>query len=189
MSYPVHQAHEQGDDSMSLITRSFCVGTTTTATLMLWLSIAFAQSGGCSTDKAGAQDIVHCPDGLTIIVEKGARYSLADRDGDGRLDAVRLRGKALLLDLPKQQKPARFEVITPQAIAAVRGTKWAVDVQDGKTSVFVVKGQVDVRRRASSTAAALGPGQGVDVGAGGDALEVKNWKPARVAALMARLGQ
>jgi ferric-dicitrate binding protein FerR (iron transport regulator) len=189
MSYPVHQAHEQGDDSMSLITRSFCVGTTAAATLLLWLSIASAQSGGCSTDKAGPQDVVHCPDGLTIIVEKGARYSLADRDGDGHLDAVRLQGKALLLDLPRQQKPARFEVITPQAIAAVRGTKWAVDVQDGKTSVFVVRGQVGVRRPAGAAAVVLRAGQGVDVEPGGGTLEVKRWKPARVTALMARLGQ
>jgi len=60
--------------------------------------------------------------------------------------AARLNGKALLLDLPKRQKTSRLEVITPQAIAAVRGTKWAVDVQGGKTSVFVVRGQVDVRR-------------------------------------------
>jgi hypothetical protein len=174
---------------MSLITRSLCVGTAAAATSLLWLSIAFAQSGGCSTDRSGVQDIVHCPDGLTIIVEKGARYSLADRDGDGQLDAVRLQGKALLLDLPKQQKPARFEVITPQAIAAVRGTKWAVDVQNGETSVFVVRGRVGVRRPANSAAVVLGSGQGVDVEAGDDTLDVKHWKPARVAALMARLGQ
>jgi len=174
---------------MSLITRSLCVGTAAAAASLLWLSIAFAQSGGCSTDHNGAQDIVHCPDGLTIIVEKGARYSLADRDGDGQLDGVRLRGKALLIDLPKQQKPSRFEVITPQAIAAVRGTKWAVDVQNGKTSVFVIRGQVGVRRPANSAAVVLGSGQGVDVAAGDDTLDVKRWKPARVAALMARLGQ
>ena len=189
MSYPADQAYEQGDDSMSLITRSLYAGTTAAASSLLWLSIAFAQSGGCSTDRNGAQDIVHCPGGLTIIAEKGARYSLADRDGDGQLDVVRLRGKALLLDLPKQQKPSRLQVITPQAIAAVRGTKWAVDVQNGKTSVFVVKGKVGVRRPANSAAVVLGAGQGVDVEPGGGALEVKSWKPARVAALMARLGQ
>ena len=42
---------------MSLITRSLSVGTTAAATSLLWLSIAFAQSGGCSTDHNGAQDI------------------------------------------------------------------------------------------------------------------------------------
>jgi hypothetical protein len=174
---------------MSLITRILSVGLSALAVSLLWLGVALAQSGGCSTDRSGAQDVLHCTDGLTIIVEKGARYSLADRDGDGQLDAARLQGKALLLDLPRQAKPTRFEVITPQAIAAVRGTKWAVDVQGGKTSVFVVRGQVDVRRSTEGTAVALGPGQGVDVQAGSAALVVKRWPAARVAALMARLGQ
>ena len=98
-------------------------------------------------------------------------------------------GKALLLDLPRRDNPTRFEVITPQAIAAVRGTQWAVDVQGGKTSVFVVKGHVEVRRPSSTAAVNLGAGQGVDVEAGGAPLVVKNWPAKRVAALMARLGR
>jgi hypothetical protein len=174
---------------MSLIARNLSFGFTAVAACMLWLSAAFAGPGGCSLDESGAQEVLRCPDGLTIVVEKGARYSLADRNSDGQVDAARLRGKALLLDLPKREKTGRFEVVTPQAIAAVRGTRWAVDVQSGKTSVFVVRGQVDVRRPASSAAVALGPGQGVDVEAGGGALVVKRWPAARVAALMARLGQ
>jgi ferric-dicitrate binding protein FerR (iron transport regulator) len=174
---------------MRLIARSLSVGFSAAAACLLWLGAAFAEPGGCSLDRSGSQDIVRCPDGLTIVVEKGARYSLADRNGDGHVDAARLGGKALLLDLPKRENPSRFEVITPQAIAAVRGTQWAVDVQDGKTSVFVVKGHVEVRRPATSAAVNLGPGQGVDVETGGGALVVKNWSAKRVAALMARLGR
>ena len=174
---------------MSLITRILSAGLIALAASLPWLGVALAQSSGCSTDRSGSQDVLHCPDGLTIIVEKGARYSLADRDGDGQLDAARLQGKALLFDLPRETKPRRFEVITPQCITAVRGTKWVVDVQGGKCSVFVVSGQVDVRRPAKGTAVALGPGQGVDIEAGSAALVVKRWPAARVAALMARLGQ
>src|SRR4051812_18683380 len=122
------------DSVMSLMARNLFVGLIAATASLLWLSVALAQSTGCSTDSSGSQDVVHCPSGLTIVVEKGARYSLADRNGDGQPDAARLRGKALLLDLPKQDQPARFEVITPQTIAAVRGTKWAVDVQGSKTS-------------------------------------------------------
>jgi hypothetical protein len=154
---------------------------------LLWLDVAFAQSRefGCSLD----QNVLRCPDGLTITEERGARYSLADRNGDGKVDAAKLRRKALLLDLPRRNNANGFDVITPQAIAAVRGTRWAVDVQSGKTSVFVVRGRVDVGRPASGAAVVLGPGDGVDIETGGGPLTVRRWPAARVAALMARFGQ
>ena len=44
---------------------------------------------------------------------------------------------------------------TPQAIAAVRGTRWAVDMSDAKCAVFVVNGKVAVRRRAGFLVAPL----------------------------------
>ncbi len=104
------------------------------------------------------------------------------------MDSVELSSKALLLEVPKGTGANRFEVMTPQAIAAVRGTKWAVDTAEGKTSVFVVNGRVGVARRAGANRVVLGPGEGVDVEATG-ALIVKRWPPARVAALLARLAQ
>jgi ferric-dicitrate binding protein FerR (iron transport regulator) len=79
-------------------------------------------------------------------------------------------------------------VVTPQAIAAVRGTKWAVDAEGAKTSVFVVNGSVSVARPAGRGSVVLGAGDGVDVEPSGE-LIVKRWPPARVTALMARLGQ
>jgi ferric-dicitrate binding protein FerR (iron transport regulator) len=129
---------------------------------------------------------IRCKGGLTIVIENGARYILRDLDGNGRVDAVELGSKALLLEVPKGRK--EFKVITPQAIAAVRGTKWAVDAVENQTSVFVVNGQVAVGRRTGRNSVILGPGEGVDVEAAGP-LTVKRWPPARVAALMARLGQ
>ncbi len=78
-------------------------------------------------------------------------------------------------------------IIVAETIAAVRGTKWAVDAVAGKTSVFVVNGKVRVARQATDRVV-LGPGEGVDVEASG-VLTVKRWPPARVAALMARLAQ
>src|SRR5262245_60176721 len=97
---------------------------------------AFAQSGeaGCSVEQRGVQKVWTCAGGLTIVEENGARFSLNDRDGDGSVDLVRLWRKALLLDLTGGAR--KVEVITPQAITAVRGTNWAVDVGSGKTSVF-----------------------------------------------------
>jgi ferric-dicitrate binding protein FerR (iron transport regulator) len=70
----------------------------------------------------------------------------------------------------------------------VRGTKWAVDAVENKTSVFVANGSVAVSRRSGGSTVILKPGEGVDVEAAGP-LTVKRWAPARIAALMARLGQ
>ena len=114
---------------------------------------------------------------------------LGDANHDGRIDSVELSSKALLLDVQGKSGGRKFQVNTPQAIAAVRGTRWAVDVAEGKTSVFVVHGRVKVGRRSpGDRQVVLGPGEGVDVEAAAP-LVVKRWAPARVSALMARLGQ
>src|SRR5262249_19834904 len=107
----------------------------------------------------------------------------------GNVDGVDLQSKALLLDAPKQKGSGRFQVITPQAIAAVRGTKWAVDAQASRTSVLVLSGQVAVRRPSGAGEVVVGGGEGVDVEPGTDALVVKRWPQPRVDALLARLGQ
>ncbi len=156
---------------------------------LIWLDAASAQTtqAGCLLQQAAgtSQQTLVCGD-VTILVEPGARFKLIDRDSDGTADAVVLRQKALLLDAPAG---ADFEVITPQAIAAVRGTRWAVDVAGRKTSVFVVRGRVDVRRPAVGRGIVLGPGEGVDVEQGTAPLTVRRWGAPRVAALMARFGQ
>jgi hypothetical protein len=61
------------------------------------------------------------------------------------VDSVELSSKALLLEVPKKPGGHRFQVNTPQAIAAVRGTKWSVDAAEGKTSVFVVNDKCEWR--------------------------------------------
>lgn len=137
---------------------------------------------------ASAQEL-RCKGGITIVAENGASYSLTDTNHDGRIDSAELNSKALLLEVPKQARGKTFQVSTPQAIAAVRGTKWAVDATGDKTSVFVVNGRVAVNRTGNDKqGVVLGPGEGVDVESTGP-LTVKRWAPARVAALMARLGQ
>lgn len=150
---------------------------------------ASAQSAaaGCTASVSGAQKIYACPGGLTIVEENGARFALDDRDDDGEVDLVRLWSKALLLELTG--RPRKVEVVTPQAITAVRGTEWAVDAASGKTSVFVVRGAVGVRRPSTGGEVTLGRGQGVDVEEGNAPLTVKTWGAARVAALMARFGR
>jgi ferric-dicitrate binding protein FerR (iron transport regulator) len=171
---------------MKAITRVMYVAL---ACALLPIATAAAQSAttGCTSENSTfTTQTIRCKGGVTIVVEEGARYTLRDRDGNGRVDSVELGSKALLLEVPKGR--GEFKVITPQAIAAVRGTRWAVDVVENQTSVLVVNGRVAVGRRTGSRSVTLGPGEGVDVQAAGP-LTVKRWPPARVAALMARLGQ
>src|SRR5258707_8749341 len=173
---------------MSVIIRAACVAI---AWLFFSVEMAAAQPAnmGCATESpANAPQTLRCEGGVTIVAENGARFTLQDRDGNGRVDSVELSSKALLLEVPKKPSGNRFQVITPQAIAAVRGTKWAVDAAEGKTPAFVVNGRVAVGRRTGSHSVTLGPGEGVDVEAAGP-LTVKRWPAARVAALMARLRQ
>ena len=173
---------------MNVIVRAACV---VFACLLFSAEMAAAQPAnmGCATESpANAPQTLRCEGGVTIVAENGARFTLQDRDGNGRVDSVELSSKALLLEVPKKQSGSPFRVITPQAIAAVRGTKWAVDAAESKTSVFVVNGRVAVGRRTGSHTVTLGRGEGVDVEAAGP-LTIKRWPAARVAALMARLGQ
>ena len=153
------------------------------------IEIAAAQvpGPGCTSENATlAAQTVRCEGGVTIVAENGARYTLTGRKG--RVDGVELDSRALLIEVPPRSGGNRFQVTTPQAIAAVRGTSWVVDAAEGKTSVFVVNGRVAVGRRTGSHSVTLGSGEGVDVEPAGP-LTVKRWAPARVSALMARLGR
>jgi len=152
--------------------------------------VASAQQAatGCSPEQGkNATQTLRCRDGLIVVAEDGAKFTL--RSHGGNFDGVDLQSKAVLIEAPKQKGKSRFQVITPQAIAAVRGTKWAVDVQASRTSVLVLDGQVAVRRPKGGGEVVLGPGEGVDVDPGTSALEVKRWGQPRVDALLARLGQ
>jgi ferric-dicitrate binding protein FerR (iron transport regulator) len=152
---------------------------------------AEAQGSGCILQPVGspARQVLHCQDGLTIEAEIGADYTLVDRDRDNRPDAVTLRSRAILIEIPADSKGRRFEILTPQAVAAVRGTQWAVDVESGKTAVFVISGRVLVRRPNLRSGVTLGPGQGVDVDQGTGPLTVRRWPAARARALLARFGR
>ena len=152
---------------------------------------AKAQEVGCRLQPAGspARQVLRCRDGVTIEADEGADYTLLDRNQDGQPDAATLRSRALLVDVQARSGRRGFQVLTPQAIAAVRGTRWAVDVSGSKTSVFVLNGRVAVWRTYARREVNLGPGEGVDVEAGDRAaLIVKRWPRPRVNALLGRFG-
>ena len=160
------------------------------AALSLAAPPATAQAvAGCSvvalTDPP--RDVLRCRGGLTIEAEKDTRYRLVDDNRDGAPEAAEVGARALLIDLPPGRRGS-FQVLTPHAIASVRGTIYAVDVQGGRTSVFVARGRVAVRHREPSPSVMLGAGQGVDV-VPGQSLEVKTWGAERAAGLLARFGR
>ena len=156
------------------------------------VDVASAQPAamGCTSEQLpNSARALHCRGGVTIVAESDAAFTLQSHSRNGEVDSVDLQAGALLVDAPRQRGKSRFEVTTPQAIAAVRGTKWAVDTKETRTSVLVLRGLVAVRRSAGPGQVVLGPGQGVDVDPGSDPLVVKQWPQPRVDALLARLGQ
>jgi hypothetical protein len=147
---------------------------------------SFAQPAGCSLveDPHNASEkILRCGDDLTVRVARGTSYKLI-QEGQSLPTGAELDSGALMIE---GRKP--FQILTPHAIAAVRGTKWAVDVKAKQSSTFVVSGSVEVRRRAGKPTVELTAGEGVDVSGGRGPLEVKRWKKKRVKALLARFGQ
>jgi FecR protein len=173
---------------MKIVVRIICIAA---ICALLGIDRAAAQlaATGCTSEpSANATQTLRCRGGLVIVAEEGAKFTLQSQGGSGAANGVDLQDKALLLDAPKQSGKSRLEVTTPQAIAAVRGTRWAVDVRERKTSVLVLRGAVVVQRPTGSGQVVLGPGQGVDVESGPDPLIVKRWPEARVTALLARLG-
>ncbi len=152
---------------------------------------AEAQNLGCRmTDSASgpSRQVLHCDAGPVIEAEIAADASVVDRAGKGKPDAVKISTGAALIEVP-QHYPGGFQILTPRAVASVRGTVWVVDVQPERTSVFVVRGKVAVRRTAAKQGVVLGKGEGVDVDAGAAPLRVERWAPARAAALLARFGR
>jgi ferric-dicitrate binding protein FerR (iron transport regulator) len=97
-----------------------------------------------------------------------------------------LESRGLLIESPPRR--GMFQILTPHAIATVRGTVWAVDVSPARSSVFVREGAVDVRRRHGEETVTLRGGDGVDVD-DVTGLEVKRWSAERAARLLARFGR
>lgn len=153
-------------------------------------SLACAQASRCTVTSYmdPPRQVLRCADGFMLSAESSTSYRLIDRNGDGRPEAAELTGQGLLIEVPRGQRQP-FQVLTPHAIASVRGTVWAVDVRPTRTSVFVEDGVVAVSRRGAPATVELRAGDGVDVDAGGQDLRVNRWSRVRAANLLARFGR
>jgi ferric-dicitrate binding protein FerR (iron transport regulator) len=171
--------------------------------LSIWLCMptsVLGQSGGCALVpdvRNPSEKILRCGSNLTIRSAPNTAYRLTNPDNRQQPGGARLDSGALLIEFTPNEGQRDFRILTPQAITAVRGTKWAVEVGRSRTSTLVLSGSVEVTRRNSRRGAApgvresavLGTGEGADVAAGTGPIVVGRWAQTRIDALMARFGQ
>lgn len=149
---------------------------------------AAQQPTGCtpSARTDPPRTVFQCSGGLVIEAEAATRFQIQSPQPGRAIQSIALDGKGLLVDLPRRRGP--LQILTPHAIASVRGTTYAVDVTATTTSVFVAEGRVRVTRRDGSDPVELSPGDGVDVSPG-KRLDMHRWSRERAAGLLARFGR
>jgi len=128
-------------------------------------------------------------DGTLVTVGENSQVQIpAIAATGGAPTRVALISGALRLLVAKTTPQARFEVETETAIAAVRGTDWAIEATRAATGVVVLEGKVDVtsRGRVSATVHLDRPRDGTDVRAGSAPTPPVPWGEARLSALLAR---
>jgi hypothetical protein len=163
------------------------------ASILLSTSISCrAQAGACELirdDHNPPEKVLRCGDTLEVRSAHQTAAHLADRHETGQPNELELGNGALMIEFHPSKAHPTFQIRTPYAIAAVRGTKWVVDVGSGKTSTFVIAGYVAVSRPGAADTAILRAGDGADVSPNSGPIVVKRWPAPRVRALLARFGQ
>ena len=140
-------------------------------------------------NRAPTEKILQCGETLTVRPAQGARYQPLYKKGDPLPVGIRLNDGALLIEYHPASPQERFQILTPLAIAAVRGTKWAMDVTRAQTSTLVLNGAVAVTNRRLNEYVVLTEGQGVDITPTDTSIVQKTWGEARVRALLSRFGE
>ena len=133
--------------------------------------------------------MLQCGENLTVRAAQGARYQPLYKKGDPLPVAIRLNDGALLIEYHPVSSKEKFQILTPVAIAAVRGTKWAMDVTKAQTSTFVVTGIVAVTSRRLNQFVVLTEGQGVDITPTDTSMVARTWGDERVRELLSRFGE
>jgi len=88
---------------------------------------------------------------------------------------------------PRKGPASRYEVSTPSAVAAVRGTSFRIRVIDAYTITEVTEGRVQVENASSD--ALLQKGQGISVTSGGNLQPVKLLPPPLIRGLPDTIGK
>jgi len=165
------------------------------AAVSMWLAAtasAGAQTAGCALavdDRNPSEKILRCGASLEVRAAAGTNYHAIDQQGSEQPKSLQLDDGALLVEFHPSKGRRSFQILTPHAIAAVRGTRWAVEVAPERTSTLVIAGRVAVSRPGAAQIVVLRPREGADVSAGEEPIVVKRWAEKRVRALLARFGE
>ncbi|HME82993.1 MAG TPA: FecR domain-containing protein [Roseiarcus sp.] len=167
------------------------------ATALVGSSLAGSQAvraagGGCAlvpNERDPSEKILQCGQELTVRPVHGTRYRPVYKAGQQLPTAIQLNDGALLIEFHPSGQQNEFQILTPLAIAAVRGTKWAMEVAPARTSTLVLDGSVAVTNRWLNQYVVLTEGQGVDISPSDTSMVQKQWGEARVRALLARFGE
>jgi hypothetical protein len=172
------------------------LGATVAAAVLFVATIAGPGSaraaGVCAlvpNERAPTEKILRCGETLTVRPAQGARYRPLYKKGDPLPVGIRLDDGALLIEFHPASPQEKFQILTPLAIAAVRGTKWAMEVTSARTSTLVLAGAVAVTNRRLNEYVVLTEGQGVDITPADTSMVQKRWGEARVRALLSRFGE
>ncbi len=152
-----------------------------------------AEAGGACAlvpnEKDPSEKVLKCGEALTVRPAHGTHYRPIFKAGQGLPEAIRLEDGALLIEFHPKAGAGEFQILTPLAVAAVRGTKWAMEASPTRTSTLVLDGAVAVTNRRLNLYVVLTPGEGVDVAAGDTTMVQKRWGEAKVRALLSRFGE
>ena len=142
-----------------------------------------------ASERDPSAKVLQCGQELMVRATHGARFHPIYKASQQLPAAIRLDDGALLIDYHPKAENTEFQILTPLAIAAVRGTRWAMDVVKTRTSTLVLNGAVAVTNRRLNQYVVLTDGQGVDITESDTSIVQKQWGQARVRALMARFGE
>jgi hypothetical protein len=123
-------------------------------------------AGACAlipSERDPSAKTLRCGQDLAVQAAPGTRYRPFHKKGQPLPVGVRLEGGALLVEFHPSAGQSDFQILTPLAIAAVRGTKWAMEVSPARTSTLLLDGSVAVTNRRLNEYVVLAPGQGVDI--------------------------
>jgi ferric-dicitrate binding protein FerR (iron transport regulator) len=139
--------------------------------------LALGRNSTLLTGSAG-RVTMSCSGGLEVIVGPQTKLDvLGPLDGGARPFGLRIiDGIAGFLFSGDDDNGV--QVRTPSAVAAVRSTQWAMQVDDQSSAIFAREGTVFVF--ADGGDARLGPGDGVDITPSGEIGPVRRWGQRRI---------